>query len=148
MFVRNSARLIVYRPLFLSSILIYSTLLFSFLLHCGPFCSSHFCYTLLCSTLFPHRRLVGDLSIFHRYFHRHCSQEIREVIPIPLRRVRTTRSSTHSHPFQVSLPTSRTPSHKLSFISRTCNLWNVLPSSCSPESYNLPSFNLRSIHLI
>ena len=29
------------------------------------------------------------------------TQEIRDVIPVPLRRVRTTRSSTHSHPFQV-----------------------------------------------
>ena len=68
-----------------------------------------------------HRRLVGDLSIFYKYFHRHCSQEIREIIPVPLRRVRTTRSSTHSHPFQVSLPNPRTLSHKSSFIPRTCN---------------------------
>ena len=51
-----------------------------------------------------HCRLVGDLSIFYRYFHWHCSQEIREIIPVPLRRVRTTRSSTRSHPFPVSLP--------------------------------------------
>ena len=29
------------------------------------------------------RRLVGDLSIFYRYFHGHCSQEIREIIPVP-----------------------------------------------------------------
>ena len=43
-----------------------------------------------------HRRLVGDLSILYRYFNRHCSQEIKEIIPVPLRRVRTTRSSTHS----------------------------------------------------
>ena len=87
-----------------------------------------------------HRRLVGDLSIFYRYFNGHCSQEIRDIIPVPLRHVRTTRSSTHSHPFQDSMPTSRTLSHKSSFIQRTCNLWNVLPSSCFPESYNLPSF--------
>ena len=46
-----------------------------------------------------HRRIVGDLSIFYRYFHGHCSQEIREIIPAPLRRVRTNRSSTHSHLF-------------------------------------------------
>ena len=90
-----------------------------------------------------HRRLVGDLSIFYRYFNRHCSQEIRDIIPVPLRRVRTTRSSTHSHPFQVSLPNPRTLSHKSSFIPRTCNLWNVLPSSCFPESYNLPSFKSK-----
>ena len=97
-----------------------------------------------------HRRLVGDLSIYYRYFNGHCSQEIRDIIPVPLRRVRTTRSSTHSHPFQVSLPTSRTLSHKSSFIPRTCNLWSVLPSSCFPESYNLPSFksNINKLDLI
>ena len=78
-----------------------------------------------------------------RYFNGHCSQEIRDIIPVPLRRVRTTRSSTHSHPFQVSLPNPRTLSHKSSFIPRTCNLWNVLPSSCFPESYNLPSFKSK-----
>ena len=86
-----------------------------------------------------HRRLVGDLSIVYRYFNGHCSQEIRDIIPVPLRRVRTTISSTHSHPFQVSLPAPRTLFHKSSFIPRTCSLWNVLPS-CFPESYNLPSF--------
>ena len=90
-----------------------------------------------------HRRLVGDLSVFYRYFHGHCSQEIRDIIPVPLRRVRTTRSSTHSHPFQVSLPTSRILFHKSSFIPRTCNLWNVLPSSCFPEACNLPSFKSK-----
>ena len=63
-----------------------------------------------------HRRLVGDLSILYKYFHGHCSQEIREIIPVPLRRVRTTRTSTHSYPFQLSLPNSRTLSHKSSFI--------------------------------
>ena len=90
-----------------------------------------------------HRRLVGDLSIYYRYFNGHCSQEIRDIIPVPLRRVRTTRSSAHSHPFQVSLPNPRTLSHKSSFIPRTCNLWNALPSSCFPESYNLPSFKSK-----
>ena len=90
-----------------------------------------------------HRRLAGDLSIYYIYFNGHCSQEIRDIIPVHLRRVRTTRSSTHSHPFQVSLPNPRTLSHKSSFIPRTCNLWNILPSSCFPESYNLPSFKSK-----
>ena len=75
------------------------------------------------------RRLVWDLSIYYRYFNGHCSQEIRDIIPLLLRRIRTTRSSTHSYPFQVSLPNPRTLSHK-SFIPRICSLWNVLPSSC------------------
>ena len=91
-----------------------------------------------------HRRLVGDLSVFYRYFHGHCSQEIREIIPVPLRHVRTTSSSTHSQTFQVSLPNPRTLSHKSSFIPRTYDLWNVLPSSCLHESYNLPSFKSMS----
>ena len=97
-----------------------------------------------------HRHLVGDVSIYYRYFNGHCSQEFRDIIPVPLRRVRTTGSSTHSHPFQVSLPNPRTLSHKSSLIPRTCNLWNVLPSSCFPESYNLPSFksNVNKLDLI
>ena len=72
---------------------------------------------------------------------RHCSKKIRDT-PVPLRRVKTTRSPTHSHPFQVTLPNPQTLSHKSSFIPRTCNLWNVLPS-CFPESYNLPSFKSK-----
>ena len=47
------------------------------------------------------------------------SSGIRETIPVPLRRVRTTRSSTHSHPFKVPLPNPRTLSHKSSFIPTT-----------------------------
>ena len=87
--------------------------------------------------------------IFYIYLHRHCSQEIRDIIPVSLRRVRTTRSSTHSHPVQVSLPNPQNLYHKSSFIPRTCNLWNVLPSSFR-ESYNLQSFkpNLRSYVLL
>ena len=41
--------------------------------------------------------------------------------------------------FIKELLTSQTLSRQSSFIPRTCNLWNVLPSSCFPESYNLPS---------
>ena len=90
-----------------------------------------------------HLHLAGDLSIFYGYFHGHGSQKIRDVISVPLRRIRTTRSSTHSHPFQVSLPNPRTLSHKSSNTPRTCNLWNVLSSSCFPESYNLPFFKSK-----
>ena len=82
--------------------------------------------------------------------HRHCSHEIRGIIPVPQRRARTTRSSTHSHPFQVLLHNPQILSHKSSFIPRTCNLWNILPSSCFPESYKLPSLksNTNKLDLI
>ena len=84
-----------------------------------------------------HRRLAADLSIFYRQFHGHCSQEIKNIIPDPVRRVRTTRRSTYSHLFQVTLPNPRTLSHKSSFIPRTSQLWNSLPPTTFPESYNL-----------
>ena len=97
-----------------------------------------------------HRRLVADLSIFYRYFHGHCSQEVKNFIPDPVRRVRTTRSSTNSHPFQVTLPNPRTQSHKSSFIPRTSQLWNSLPPTTFPDSYNLSSFksNINRLDLI
>ena len=34
-----------------------------------------------------HRRLVADLSIFYRHFHGHCSQEIKNTNPDPMRHV-------------------------------------------------------------
>ena len=37
-----------------------------------------------------HRRLVADLSIFYRYFHGHCSLQMRNIIPGPVRCFRTT----------------------------------------------------------
>ena len=84
-----------------------------------------------------HRRLVAELSIFYRFFHGHCSLEIKTIIPDPLKHLRPTRSSTQSHPFQVTLSNPRTLPHKSSFIPRTCQLWNTLPSTSFPESYNL-----------
>ena len=61
---------------------------------------------------------------------------------------RTTRSSTYSHPFQVTLPNPRTLSHKSSFIPRTSQLWNTLPPTTFPESYNLSSFKSNINKLI
>ena len=97
-----------------------------------------------------HRRLVADLSIFYHYFHGHCSQEIKNIIPDPVRRVKTTRNSTYSHPFQVTLSNPRTLSHKSSFIPRTSELWNSLSPTTFPESYNLSSFNsnINKLYLV
>ena len=97
-----------------------------------------------------HRRLVADLSISYSYFHGHCSQEIKNIIPDPVRRVRTTRSSTYSHPFQVTLPNPRTIPHNSSFSPRTSQLWNSLPPTTFPESNNLSSFksNINKLDLV
>ena len=69
-----------------------------------------------------------------------CSLEIKNIIPDPLKHARPSRSSTQSHPFQVILPNPRTLSHKSSFIPKTCQLWNTLPSTTFPESYELSCF--------
>ena len=97
-----------------------------------------------------HRRLVADLSIFYRYFHGHCSQEIKNIIPDLVRRFRTTRSSTYSHPFQGILPNPRTLSHKSSFIPGTSQLWNSLLPTTFPESYNFSSvkYNINKLDLV
>ena len=97
-----------------------------------------------------HRRLVADLSIPYRYFHGHYSQEIKNIIPDPVRHVRTTRSSTYSRPFQTKLPNPRILAHKSPFIPRTSQLWNSLPPATFPESYNLSSFasNINKLDLI
>lgn len=92
-----------------------------------------------------HRRYVADLSIFYRFYHGHCSQEIQDIVPIPLERCRTTRSQSHAHPFQVTLSNCRTLSHSSSFIPRTSKLWNMLPPSTFPHQYNLNSFK-RSVN--
>ena len=83
-----------------------------------------------------HRRLIADLFIFYHYFHGHCSLEIKNIISDPERRVQTTRSSIHSHSFQVTIPTPRTLTHKTSFIPITLQLWNLLPES--RKMSNLP----------
>ena len=53
-----------------------------------------------------------------------------------------------THPFQLSLPTPRTLSHKSLFFPKPCRLWQALPSSSFPESYNFPLSNIRRINLI
>ena len=90
-----------------------------------------------------HRCLVGNLCIFYRHLQGNCSMEMRNIIPDPVRRVRTTRSSIHSHPFQVTTPNPRTLAHKSSFIPRTSQLWKSLPPTTFLESYNLSSFKFN-----
>ena len=96
-----------------------------------------------------YHRLVVDLSIFYRYFHGHCSLEIKNIIPGPVMRVRTTRSFIQTHPFQITPLNPRTLAHKSSFIPRTSQLWNTLPSTAFPESYDLSSFksNINKLDL-
>ena len=97
-----------------------------------------------------YRRLVADLPIFYHGFQGHCCPTIKSIISDPVRHVQTTRSSIHSHPFQVTLPNPRTLAHKSSFIPRTSQPWNSLPPTSFSESYSLSSFksNINNLDLV
>ncbi|CAG9820609.1 unnamed protein product [Phaedon cochleariae] len=91
-------------------------------------------HTLMLSDSIQRRaiRLVGDLSLFYRYFHGKCSSVISAIIPslaIPIRRTRQAQSA---HPFVVNLERCRTALYQDSFIHRTARLWNSLPVECIP----------------
>ena len=87
-----------------------------------------------------HRRAVGDLSLFYRYFFGDCSAEISSLIPPIAVARRNTRSAFNSHPYCVKLNTSRTAHYDWSFFPRVSKLWNSLPASIFPPTFNLSLF--------
>ena len=89
------------------------------------------------------RRNVASLSLFYRYYHGHCSSELSESIPPPLRRVRNTRLAANSHPFSVQLSNARVNRYSQSFMHATGQLWNCLPLSVFPPAFDLQSFKCR-----
>ncbi|KAL7631063.1 UNVERIFIED_CONTAM: hypothetical protein RMT77_018639 [Armadillidium vulgare] len=89
------------------------------------------------------RRIVASLSLYYRYYNGHCSSELSRCIPPPLRRARTTRLSTQSHPFSVQLSDPRLNRYALSYMYSTGKVWNTLPSSIFPTSYDLHTFKRR-----
>ena len=66
-----------------------------------------------------HRRQVGDLTLFYRYFHGKCSADLALLIPPRAANIRNTRRTTAAHPYVVKLSTPRTSLFKNSFIWRT-----------------------------
>ena len=96
------------------------------------------------------RRDVASLAIFYRYFHSNCSSELANCMPPPLLRPRCTRLSTLSHPYTVQTPFARVNQYLHSFFVSTGKLWNSLPLSVFPPSYDLNYFKKevsRHLHL-
>ena len=83
------------------------------------------------------RRSVASLSLFYRYYNGRCSKGLSLVVPPNRTFGRTTRFSAHSHPYTVSVPNTNTWRCSSSFFPRTALLWNSLPVSCFPATYNL-----------
>ncbi len=87
-----------------------------------------------------HRRNVASLSLFYKYYNGHCSKELASLVPSTKIHSRVTRHSIKCHPFSVTVPKCSKNAYSSSFFPRTSALWNSLPSSCFPDSYNLQSF--------
>ena len=96
----------------------------------------------LTSTLDPLslRHKVACLSLFYRYYFGHCSEELVGCMPSPLRRPRETRQTTSSHRYSVEVCNPRIDRYNDCFFHSTSLLWNSLPASVFPKSYNLSIF--------
>ena len=95
-------------------------------------------------SILPRNNLVGgafiSLSLFYRYYNGRCSKGLSLVVPPKRTFGRTTRFSAHSHPCTVSVSKANTWWYSSSFFPRTALLWNSLPVSCFPATYNLSQF--------
>ena len=102
----------------------------------------------LTSTLDPLslRRKVASLFIFYRYYFGYCSDELATCIPPPMARPRSTRQATFAHNYCVELSNARINRFSDGFFPSTSHLWNSLPSSVFPASFNLPSFKRQVYH--
>ena len=104
-------------------------------------------YLSLTSTLDPLslRRKVASLSLFYCYYFGHCSEELAACIPSPMAQPRSTRQASFAHNYCVELSNARINWFSDGFFPSTSRLWNSLPSSVFPASFNLLSFEGRSI---
>ena len=87
-----------------------------------------------------HRRNVASLSLFYKYLHGHCSDDLKVLTPDIKAFSRVTRYSTKAHSMTVQVPSCNKTFYTTSFFPRTSRLWNSLPSSCFPTGYDLQRF--------
>lgn len=100
----------------------------------------------ICSQIpsLEHRRNVGCLALLYRYFHHNCSDEIYSCVP-PVRQFnRNTRAASSAHPYVLKPIFGGTVKFRSSFFNRSTRMWNDLPSSVFPETYNLQRFKISA----
>ena len=91
-------------------------------------------------------RKEASLSLFHCYYFGHCSDEMPVCIPPPIARPRSTWQATFAHNYCVELSNVRINRFSDGFFPSNSRLWNSLPSSVFPASFNLPSFKRQVYH--
>ena len=93
-----------------------------------------------------HRRNVGSLSLFYRYYFGRCSSELAELVPLPYSRGRSTRYSDRLHDFSVNIPRCYKDVYINSFFPPTARLWNSLPmeSFITTEEFSVMVIKITS----
>ena len=90
-----------------------------------------------------HRRNVACLSVFYRLYFGECAHELHDLIPSSPFHYRTTRRTAGYHPHLVDIPSCRTKRFSSTFIVRTAKVWNSLPASVFPTTYDPSAFKAR-----
>ena len=90
-----------------------------------------------------HRRNVSALSLYYRYYHGRCSDELKSIIPPKACYARSTRFTDSQHSFAVKLEKCRTTSFTNTFVPMPSRNWNSLTASIFPSTYNLQTFKTR-----
>ena len=95
------------------------------------------------SEALTHRRNVGSLSLFFRYYFSRCSSELAQLVPLPFSRGRSTRCSDRLHDFSVTILRCYKDVYVNSFFPCTARPWNSLPIECFHLTHDLSGFKSR-----
>ena len=91
-----------------------------------------------CIISLGHRRNVGCIVFFYKYYFGKCSSGLSELIPPPQVFTRNTRLSGLGHVYIVATMSHRTTHYrKNSFFTRTARLRNNLPADIFPTSFTI-----------
>ncbi len=86
------------------------------------------------------RRSVASLSIFYCCIHAYCSSNVAACMPPLLPLPRCTRLATDAPSHTIQIPYARVNQYLYSFIPFPSQLWNRLPRSVFPPSYDFQLF--------
>ena len=92
------------------------------------------------------RHKVTSLSLFYNYYFGHYSDELAACIPPPMAQPHSTWQASFAHSYFVELSNARINLSSDGFFPSISRLWNSLPSSAFPASFNLPSFKRHVYH--
>ncbi|XP_065682397.1 uncharacterized protein LOC136095585 [Hydra vulgaris] len=87
----------------------------------------------------PYRRNVASLSLLYKCYNGHYSKELASLVQSAKIHYSFTYHSIKPHPLTVTAPKCSKNSYSSSFFPRTLVLWNSIPSSYFPDSYNFQS---------